>query len=395
MATMQDPAIAQTARDGAASVFRYVARTAEVVPGGVRWRTLSDANEPQYDAGLGDGVAGIALFLTGYYRATGDPQARTLAEGACRWCAAPERRIEGMSLMVGWAGIGLAWLHLARATARADALAEASAIAGRLQARGPGPVTTLYSGAAGEGIFLLRLAEASGEAQHLAAARRWGDWLAEVAVRKGPGVYWPYEVEEEPWIGLGLGPGAAGTGGFLAALYQATREARYAELVRGAARTLIDQARPDHGGLNWAQTLDEPELQRCQLCDGSPGIGLFFARAYEALGEPTYLDVAAAAGQATYAYGDVRHNAGQCHGLAGNGELLLELYRLTREPVWLARAGEFARQALAYRTAGAEGDIWQADEPGYSSPEFLNGAAGTGHFFLRLADPDAMRIAYL
>jgi DUF1680 family protein len=105
--------------------------------------------------------------------------------------------------------------------------------------------------------------------------------------------------------------------------------------------------------------------------------------------------MAVAAGHATYAYGDVRHNAGQRHGLAGNGELLLELYRLTREPAWLARAGEFARQALAYRTISAEGDVWQADEPGYSSPEFLNGAAGTGHFFLRLADPGAMRIAYL
>ena len=40
-----------------------------------------------------------------------------------------------------------------------------------------------------------------------------------------------------------------------------------------------------------------------------------------------------------FAYGDVRRNPSQCHGLAGNGELFVELYRLTGDARWRHRAG--------------------------------------------------------
>ena len=32
------------------------------------------------------------------------------------------------------------------------------------------------------------------------------------------------------------------------------------------------------------------------------------------------------------------------------------------------------------------------DEPGFSSPEFMFGASGAGHVFLRLWQPDAVRL---
>jgi lantibiotic modifying enzyme len=389
--------IAETAKAGADSVFGYIERTAEMVPEGVRWQTLTYENEPQYDASLASGVAGIGLFLAAYYRLTSAPRARELAEGACRWCSAPERKIEGDSLVGGRAGVGLAWLRLANATGDRHALAQAADVAEHLLARDPGPVTGLYSGAAGEGIFLVRLAAATRDERHLAGAARRGAWLAEVALRDeaGPGVHWPYQTDDEPWYGLGFGPGVAGIGCFLLALYEATREARWADLARGAAQTLSAQAKPDHGGLNWPQTIGEAELLRCQLCDGSPGVGLFFVRAYEALGEPRCLETARAAAEATYAYGDVRRNPSQCHGLAGNAELFVELYRLTREPVWLDRAHDFASHILTYRTSTPEGDVWQADEPPYTSPEYLYGAAGTGHFFLRLPNPEDIRMPLL
>jgi hypothetical protein len=100
-----------------------------------------------------------------------------------------------------------------------------------------------------------------------------------------------------------------------------------------------------------------------------------------------------AAGETTYAYGDVRANPSQCHGLAGNAELFLELWRITGEPVWLDRAHDFARQILAYRIDGPPTDLWPADEPGYAAPNFSTGSAGVGHFFLRLLDPQRVPIA--
>ena len=384
--------IVEMARAGAESVYAYVERTAEVVPEGVRWQTLTLENEPTYSAMLVNGAAGISLFLSDYYRLTGAPRARELAGGACHWAAVTGPEVEGDGLLTGWAGIGLAWLWLAHATGDRDALAQAMRIADRLLAHAPGPWTTLYSGAAGEGSFLLRLAETTRDGRHLAGAVQRGEWLAEAGVRDGPGLHWPYQTDDEPWQGLGVGPGVAGIGLFLVALYQATRDERWAGLVREAAQTLATEAKPDHGGLNWAQTIGEPELKRCQICDGSPGIGLFHARAYAALSDPSFLETARAAGEATYAYGDVRHNPCLCHGLTGNAGFLFDLYRLTGEPQWLERAHDLSQRAFAYRTVTPEGDVWQADEPGFTSPEFMFGAAGAGHVFLRLWQPNAVRL---
>jgi hypothetical protein len=93
----------------------------------------------------------------------------------------------------------------------------------------------------------------------------------------------------------------------------------------------------------------------------------------------------------------VRRNPGQCHGLAGSADLFLQLHRLTRDPVWRARAEDFARRALAYRAATPAGDAWpadDADQPGLYSPDFGWGAAGVGHFFLRVLAPDRVRMVF-
>jgi lantibiotic modifying enzyme len=192
---------------------------------------------------------------------------------------------------------------------------------------------------------------------------------------------------------LGFAHGIAGIGYFLLLLQQATGDARWADLARGVAGRLSQHALPDHGGRNWPYFLgcdDGPRL--CQWCHGAPGIGLLYTKAYEVLGDPSFLATARAAGDTTYAAGDTRGNPCQCHGLAGNAELLVELYRITGEVRWLERAHEFARMAMAYRTRGPQGDTWQADDAGYDSPDYMCGAAGTGHFFLRLLDPQRVRL---
>jgi len=166
-------------------------------------------------------------------------------------------------------------------------------------------------------------------------------------------------------------------------------------LSRAAGETLLRQAVPDKGGLNWPDTLDgfeRGEERRCQWCRGASGIALFFTKAHEALGsgERDYLGTAVAAGECTYAYGDARRNPCQCHGLAGGAELFLELHRLTQDTLWLDRAAEFARLMLGFRTEASQGDQWQSDDAGCASPDFLYGVSGTGHTFLRLWRPDLL-----
>jgi lantibiotic modifying enzyme len=389
--------IGRDARAGADSVYGYVERTAEAVGDGpagdqYRWRTLTYENEPQYSASPSNGVSGIVLFLADYYRLTGVARALELARGGARWCLAPGNLPENRSLTNGISGVGMALVRLA-AAGDESAGASAATLAEALLARQPGPVTTLYAGAAGEGLFLLRLFQHTHESRHLDGALARAAWLEGAATRDDDGTRWRYQTDDEPWFGTGFGSGSAGIAYFVAELCAATRDDRWAPLIRDAAATLIRTAREDHGGTNWAQTFDEDHLERVQLCDGSPGIGRFFVAAHRALGDSHLLDAAVAAAEATYAHGDVRGNASQCHGLAGNAELFVELFRATRDARWRARAHDFATQALRYRSYRPDGDVWQADDPGATSPELLYGAAGIGHFFLRLWRPDDVPVS--
>ena len=391
-------AIAQSAKEGAESIFRYVERTAEATGDGVRWQTLSYENRPYYDASVFNGVGGIPLFLADYYRLTGDRQALELGIGGTRWCLAGKRTWAGgrgpsnVSLCFGRAGAGMAWLRLAQVAGDTSLLDRACEVGERVAGARLGPVADFIGGVAGQGVFFLRLWEATHDQRHLDAAAQRGAWLAEHAIRDERGLVWSWRVDRPDEAGTGFAHGCAGVAHFFTLLAQTTGDAQWRRVAEEAIETLARHAVPDRGGLNWPLHFGRQTRLACQWCWGSPGIGLLFVKAHEVMGEARYLDIATAAGETTYAYGDVRHNPSQCHGLAGNAELFVELYRLTRDRRWLERAHDFARRCLSYRTTGPEGDTWQADEPGISSPDFMSGAAGTGHFFLRLLRPDEVRM---
>ena len=408
MAEAEDRAAgAATARAGADSVFAYLLRTAQPEADGVCWLTddYPDESVPydgavHLDGAIFLGVAGIPLFLAAYARLTGETRAVALAEGAARWCSAPGRTFGGdrhgpdESLCFGRAGAGLAWTHLWRVSGEAAHRDAARAAGARALAAPLGPATDFIGGAAGEGTFLLQLWEATGEERFLAGAVRRAGWLDAVATRDAAGCSWPWRLatggDGAGRVLLGFAHGLSGIGHFFLRLHAATGTPRWAAVAREVATTLDRAAVADRGGLNWGHLLDSPPGRRpgeCQWCHGSPGVGLFYATAHAVLGDAGHLDTARAAGETTFAYGDVRRNPSQCHGLAGNGELFVELYRLTGEARWLRRAGDFAARALAYRRETAAGDVWQGDDPRSVSPDFLCGAAGVGHYFLRLLDP--------
>lgn len=406
------------ARAGADSVFSYLARTAEVVANGIRWPTddYPDENVPydgkvHFDGAIFLGVGGIPFFLADYYRLTGEARALELALGAARWCSARDRMFGGDrwtpdALCFGRAGVGLAWVHLSTVAPegeRTTCLDNARRFGRRLLRGEPGPVTDHIGGAAGQGVFLLRLWEATHDERFLAGALHRAAWLAAQARHDQQGCHWGVHGPRSR-AQLGFAHGISGIAHFLLRLHEATadepggRDGRWAALASKVAETLRSQAESDHGGLNWRHWLDRREGDRtgeCQWCHGSPGVGLFFAAAHEVLGEAAYLDTAAAAGETTFSYGDVRGNPSQCHGLSGNAELFVELFRLTRDPHWMERAHDFATAALSYRRETPNGDVWQGDDLLSTSPDFLCGAAGVGHFFLRLLDPEAIRMPLL
>ena len=164
------------------------------------------------------------------------------------------------------------------------------------------------------------------------------------------------------------------------------------ELVCDAWAWIESVALENDQGICWDRWPGDPHTPRVQWCHGAPGIGLFAARAAEILDDDSLRRFAERCARATLAAGDIRNNPSQCHGLAGNAELFIELARVAGDASWLAHARAFGEKALAYREE-RDGEVrWQGDEPGNYSPDFMLGSSGLGHFFLRLFQPEEVQM---
>lgn len=381
-----DPDFFALARDVADSI----AARAEPAVGGSRWQTANYSGRPQYSTDIFAGTTGITIFLADLFAQTGHAAYRDLAEGGAMWVdgetraelTAPDR---DASLYYGLAGVGISFLRLFETTGRQRWLDAALARA-RATRRTELEVAEIMRGAAGVGIFLLRAHQATGDQSHLDAAVDVGNWVLDRAEVDDVGWRWPYRRSSgTAGSAIGFVHGTAGIACFLAELYRFTHDSRLKDAVVGAARWIESQALDVPFSLAWGRWPGDDDPPRFQWCHGAPGIGLFAVRAYEAVGDGTLLDLALRSGESTYQAGDCRENPSQCHGLAGNGETLIELARVTGDQRWIQRAREFGRLATAYREDTPGGPRWRGDEPGNYSPDFMLGAAGAGHFFLRLA----------
>jgi lantibiotic modifying enzyme len=371
---------------GAHSVFGFIERTAQSVPNGVRWETIDYDNHPHYHYEIFNGCGGISLFLAEYARLTGSESALDLAVGANQWCSSKEHEGYTRGLHLGKTGVAMSWLHLSQVTRETGYLSHCTENAEILLREDPGPFTDILGGAASNGLFLIRLWQATGDQKYLDGAVRCGAWLRESLVRDDRGCHCLARPDgrfgELPF--LGVAHGISGVAHYFLLLYEFTRDRDWEACARELLDTVTAHAIPDKGGLNWAPLLGHTELSRCQWSHGAAGIGLVFAKAFELLGDRAYLEIAVKCGKTTYAYGDFRNNATQCIGVSGCGELFLELFRIGHEEIWLARALEFAQMAMGYRDELPQGDAWPTDEPGLYSADFMYGAAGIGHYFLRL-----------
>jgi lantibiotic modifying enzyme len=374
--------------DAIKSILGFIRRTAEAAPSGHVWETIDYQNQPHRDVSVFNGVGGISFFLVDAFRRYQDPAMLDLAQGAIDWCAAFNGSHYERGLQFGKTGPALAALHKSIALAEPIVPEFCLSNAAVILRESPGPITDLVGGAASNGLFLLKLWARTRDDIYLRGAERCAAWLDLQMRRDKRGTHCIVDPEGRlgfgPQIYLGVAHGLAGIAHFLACLAEATGNERWATLARELFDTVARYALPAHGGLNWSVHLESKELNRCQWSHGAAGIGLTFLTAHRVLGDSRFLDLALQAAEATWSYGDFRHNYTQCTGLAGSGELLLETYRVTGDARWLDRAIAFAHLALVYQESTPEGDAWPTDTPGLHSADFSYGAAGVGHFFLRV-----------
>jgi hypothetical protein len=118
-------------------------------------------------------------------------------------------------------------------------------------------------------------------------------------------------------------------------------------------------------------------------CNGSSGMGTAFLRAHLVTGDPAFRVAAEAAAKAGLRE-RWRSTAGQCHGLAGDAELLLDLDAFSPSPVSRRAALDAAEALLLQRRSTTQGIVFADDSGATISAGFGTGLAGTGAFLLRL-----------
>ncbi|MGW2249927.1 class IV lanthionine synthetase LanL [Kitasatospora sp. NPDC001660] len=343
------------------------------------------------------GAAGVLALLARAALVDGLPADAGMLRAAADWierrCAAEPVVLPGLHF--GRSGTAWALLDAARALDDRDLAERATAMALRVAVEWPNP--DVCHGAAGAGFAQLRFAaDASGTtaSAFLARAARCGRALLAAARREPYGLVWPVPEDFDSALAgithLGFAHGVAGVGAFLLAVAEATGDPALLAGAVEARRTLAATVRREAGagaGTDaawWPQSADDaPHVRLAHWCNGSSGAGTFLLRLWQATGDATARELALAAGRAVLA-GRWHSGVSACHGLAGNGEYLLDLAGATGEREFQAGADELAH-LIAARCALRDGLLVLPDETGTGcAPGYGTGTAGALAFLLRL-----------
>jgi lantibiotic modifying enzyme len=400
--TAEAPAAARgerTARREAARLARRLgdSLSAAALPApngkGLAWASAHPLAGGIHSRDLNTGNAGALLALAEIADTFGDPEhRRTLAEGA-RWLrrAPPMEGPALPGLYVGEAGIGAALLRAGQVLGDA-ALVAAAVEKGRLVASLPHASPDLFNGTAGRLRFHLLLLDATGDREHLAAARACGAHLLDAAEAAGRDeLRWTIPPGYDALSGhayLGYAHGAAGIADALLDLAEATGDDRFFAAARGAGRWLVRLARP---ALDGGEGLDWPDVEGGQpigpfWCHGAAGVGRFLLHAAGLDLLPEAAGYAARAALSA-ARGSRWSGPTQCHGLAGNIEFLLDMYQATGDAGHLREARALASLLDAFALERDGGLVWPSESPDVVTPDYMVGYAGVALCLLRLAQP--------
>lgn len=251
----------------------------------------------------------------------------------------------------------------------------------------------IASGAAGQGLSLLHcssfLDQAWAEEKLQASVRllsdcqlKDGSWLISRSTnnRKGEKL-------------IGLSHGVAGITLFLLEYVTKYKDNIALNAAKRGLEWLAAQAQKSHKSIFWYPSPTAKESDP-YISQGSFGIALTFIRAYEAIREPIYKQIAEAALSSAPEH-IIHTNFTQSHGLAGMGEVYLEAFQIFKDEKWHDRAGWITelivRSALRYE----DYYYWLADNPRYPTADLMTGNGGVIHFLIRYLMPGRIRCPLL
>ena len=323
---------------------------------------------------LDDGTAGAEGYKSLYAGAAGVIWAQTyLAErGAIatrdwrgvaaslaeRYRAAPDTGAHAASFWLGEVGVLLAAWRLDRGAIDVERLYQL------IEGNRDHVANEALWGAPGTMLAALFVHRATGEARWRALFD--ADARALVArwhrVERAGCSLWTQELYGEIVDQIGAGHGLAGNASSI------LRGGPDAQVQALAAEALRATALERDGLANWPQFAIAPRRERTDLlvqwCHGAPGM---ITSLSPFLDDDESDRLFRAGGELTWQAGPLAKGAGLCHGTAGNGFALLELFRRTGDERWLDRARRFAMHAIEQsdRMAARHGrrrySLWTGD----------------------------------
>lgn len=358
-------------------------RAVSLKGGGVGW--LAAQFQPKsglHQHGLlGDdlyaGRAGIALFLAGLYRVTGEERWRNLALSALRRERPDHRLPDGGGQLYALALCShLLWGS--DSGNRPDRQGDLGDLVA--DSRNRQRVWGVLDGQAGVVLGLLALHEQTANAAFLERAVDCGDRLLAGAEE------WQ---NSETALG-GFSHGAAGIGYALTRLYSASEEERFLD---GAARGWAFQRSLYNGEAgNWQDRRGATPVYLDNWCNGAAGIGLAAVGSLDVL--PELVDVAERTG-ALLTTAQPPFLDTLCCGGFGQIECLLEMGLRLNRPAWVAQATAQAQAALSRASSAGSFALYDELPTHLFNPAFYRGVAGIGYTLLRLAGVNGETTAQL
>jgi type 2 lantibiotic biosynthesis protein LanM len=345
---------------------------------------------------LGDGMAGVALFL-GYLGAvTGEKRYTDTARAALIALRNLLRRYPAMLSSIGgfagWGGVIYCMAHLATLWNDPSLIEESVGYMTRLREFiEDDQELDIMGGAAGGILSLLSLHRAAPSRNVLETAIQCGEVLVARAVAAEPGAGLPPRMAASGPL-TGFSHGTAGAALALLELAECTSIQRF----RQSAFSMLEYERhlfsPAEG--NWpdlrvfnrrgAEGPSGPAAFMVAWCHGAPGIGLSRLRMLRLIDDAAMRTEIERALETTVSRGfGLNHSL--CHGDLGNLEAVLEANRVLAGSEWTEHLERLLVRVVSSTTESG----WRCGNPlGLESPELLTGLAGIGYELLRIADPD-------
>lgn len=279
-------------------------------------------------------------------------------------------------LYVGLAGIAWAF-HSLGLEDRAESVME-MAYKSPLLFEEPG----VLLGAAGWGSAALRFHATTGSQLHLDHAVRAGDSILESAEHEGATSYW--RRRQDDLVHYGYGYGASGIALFLLHLYTRTGDARYRTCALRALEFDLNHVRESGVGMQWPRFQDDTIVYPYWI-HGSAGVGSVLIRFHHLLGIERYGVLARRV--ADDAFIRYSYTPGLFEGLAGIGELMLDMYRFTSEEHYRSKAFMIADTIQWFRIETEDGTAFPGRALSRITHDYATGSAGIGLFLSRLLRP--------